>query len=510
MNSDIKFYWSLLLRRLPVMVVLFVVASSIGIGLAVTLPSKYVADAKLLVESPQIPGNLAASTVQTAASEQLQVIEQRLKTRANLIDLANRFRIFQGRGRMSPDEIVREMRANVRIWSTGGANRATLMTIAFTSENPQTSADVVNELVTLVLNEDVRFRTARAEETLEFFEDEVDRLSTELARRSASIVEFKSANKDALPAGQGFRLDRQRQVQDGINLGLRDRAALNEQRNRLVTMFENTGQVVTPQAELTPNQRQLQAAQDELGNALTVYSETNPRVKILQARIERLEQLVSEEVAPQTASSEGPSTSILDLQLEEIDSRIGQIDEAIQSGEAELEQLRVAIEQTPENAIRLEALEREYENVQAQYDRATSRLATAQTGERIEVLSKGARMTVLEQATAPTEPTSPNRKVIAGGGVAFGGGLAVAFFLLLELVNRSIRRPNDLVKSLNIQPLATIPYLETAGKKRRRRAFQTLLALLIVTGIPAALWAIHEYYLPLDLVLDKVLNRLGL
>lgn len=511
MNADIRFYWSLVLRRLPLMALLFILSAGIGLGLAVTLPSKYMASAQLLVESPQIPENLATSTVATGAAEQLQVIEQRLMTRSTLIDIAHEFDIFDDSDRMNPDEIVNAMRRAVAIRWTSGRDRATLMSISFEHTDPALTARVVNELVTKVLNEDVRFRTARAGETLQFFEDEVERLSTDLAEFSSRIVDFKSANKDALPDGQEYRLTRQGQLQDAINLALRDRAALNEQRNRLVEMFEATGALNRTDEPMSATERELRQAERELGDALTIYSDTNPRVKILQAKVKRLETMLAEEIAPQTANAEGEAVpNLLDLQLGEIDTRIGQIDDSIARAQAQLDVLNKSIEATPENAIRLEALEREYATIEGQYNQAISRLSAAQTGERIEVLSKGARMTVIEQASIPSEPTSPNRKKIAAAGIGLGGALAVGFFVLIEFMSRSIRRPSDLTRALNIQPLATVPYLETSGARMRRRTVQVGLAALVLIGTPLALWAIHEFYAPLDYVFGKVLEKLGI
>jgi uncharacterized protein involved in exopolysaccharide biosynthesis len=82
---DLKFYFSLFLRRLPWFLLLLALGSAIGITLARVLPPVYVAQARLVVESEQIPDSLAASTVQTKATEQLQIIQQRILTRATLI-----------------------------------------------------------------------------------------------------------------------------------------------------------------------------------------------------------------------------------------------------------------------------------------------------------------------------------------------------------------------------------------------------------------------------------------
>ncbi len=508
MNSDIRFYWKVLVRRLPIMTVIFIICAAVGVGLAVTLPPRYEASARLLVEGAQIPDELASSTVQTEAAQRLEIIRQQLLTRENLIDVANELRVFGRNARMSPDEVVEAMRELVTIRTLGGRNRATFMTIGFSAEQPAIASSVVNEFVTIVLQQDAERRQVVAEQTLDFFQEEVRRLSEELELKSQAIVEFKDLNQDALPENLNYRVDRQSQLQDQIIAATRDRASLEEQRNRLTAL--GSIQANSPNS-LPPEQQALQAAQLELQQALTIFSENNPRIKLLRARVQQLE--ASANVAPEAtdepAASDDPARKLYELQLTEIDQRIKILDSQIQRSQTEIAVLSDAIERTPENAIQLDALEREYRIVEGQYNGAVSNLAKAQTGERIELLSRGERITVIEQATPPTEPSSPNRRLIAGGGVVLGSGLAAALFILLEMFNRTIRRPSDLVRGLSIQPIATIPYLETAGGKFRRRVLQVLLVLAIAVGIPAGLWAIHTFYMPLDLLIAKLMDRFG-
>ncbi len=504
MNTDIRFYWGLFLRRLPVLSSIFVLCSAIGIGLALTLPSRFFASARLLVESAQIPDELAASTVRTAATEQLQIIEQRLLTRANLIDIANKFSVFAGTTRMTPDEVVGSMRAHTDIDTSSGRDRATFMTISFLTNDPNIAANVVNEFVTLVLNEDSVRRQSLAEQTLDFFQKEVARLNGELANRSAAIVSFKERNQDALPESLEFRVDRQSRLQDQIIASTRNRAAMTEQRNRMLAL----GSFTQGNVNLTPAQQSLRSARAELDQALTIYSENNPRVRLLKARIALLESTAAAE-GGSAANTGDPAKILFDLQLAELDQRAIYVDQQITRAQVEIEELKIAIEKTPENAIKLEVLERDYDNSLGQYNSAVGNLAKAQTGERIEVLSKGERISVIEQAVPPTEPNSPNRPMIAGGGVALGTALAVGLFFFLELVNKTIRRPGDLTAGLSIQPLATIPYLETSGDKARRRALQTIVIAGLGIGIPIALWATHTFYMPLDLLTDRVVDRLG-
>ncbi|MCV6591875.1 MAG: lipopolysaccharide biosynthesis [Silicimonas sp.] len=505
MNFDLKFYFQLALRRLPVMAVIFSLCAGLGVALALTMPPRYTADAKLLVESAQISTEKPVRGAEDEASKQLQVIKTRLLTRANLVDVANKFKVFEGEGNLSPDEVVDMMRDQTYIGIEAGRKSATFMEIAFTSHSAKVSADVVNEFVTLVLAEDTDIRSTGSRQKLEFYVQQVQRLDEELARQSAEIVAYKEANKDALPESLQYRLDRRATLQERLNLSIRDRASLNDQRDRLVAIgVQNSAQPVA----LTAEEQLLRQYKAELVEwEVVLGGNTNPKVEVLKAKISQLEMRIEQMGEAGTGDT---TSSVLDLQLAEIDSRIAFIEEEMERGEAELEELRIAIEATPSVANRLAQLEREYTNTQTLYNRAVADRALAEQGDQIEVNKKGERVTVIEQAVAPSAPTSPNRKLIAGGGVFLGGGLAAFFFLLTELLNRSIRRPVDLTRALGVQPLATIPYMEEESVRRRRRALKTILLAAILIAIPVGLWAIHTFYLPLEIVLERILERVGL
>ena len=83
-----------------------------------------------------------------------------------------------------------------------------------------------------------------------------------------------------------------------------------------------------------------------------------------------------------------------------------------------------------------------------------------------------------------------------------GLGAGLGFVVLMEMLNRSIRRPVDLSARLGIQPFATIPYIRTQGETRWKRGAVIAALAVIVVAIPAGLYALHSYYLPLDLLLE--------
>lgn len=503
MNSEIRYYLELVKRRLPIMMVIFVLCAGLGVGLALTMPPKYQASASLLVEGAQLPETLFTSTVQSEAARELQEIELRLMTRANLIDIATKFGVFAGEEDMSPDDVVTAMRERTEFDVTGGRDRATILRISFDSGDPKVAADVVNEFVTYVLRADVERRTGESGQTLEFFEQRVENLTRRLADQSAEIVAYKEANNDALPEGLNFRLDRQSQLQERLNLNARDRTSLVEQRNRIVEAGSRAG---ASEIQMTPQQQEINRLETELRSKLAIYAPDSPTIKFLRKRIELLE---ADELPGEEAQT-GGIQSMLDLQLAGVDSEIRSLDQDTKNIETELEILRAAIERTPQVAIRLDELEREYENTQTQYNEAVRARSTAEQGVDVETSAKGERVALIEQAAVPQAPTSPNRKIIAGGGVLAGSALAGVFFILTELVNNAIRRPVDLTRGLGVQPLATIPFLEEASVRRRRRTLKILFILFVLVTIPFGLWSIHTYYLPLDLLFEMVLERVGL
>jgi len=514
MSLDLKFYWKLLLRRLPAMMVLFILCTAVGLALALRLPTTYETQARLLVQGAQIDPGLAQSTVNTAATEEIEILKQRLLTRASLIDIANDFDVFEDRTR-APDEVVEDMREATTIRSEGGVvDRRTgpqpaLVTITFRARSGQIAADVVNEYVTRITNTSVQIRTDKAEGTLDFFEQEVDRLNTELDLRSARISQFQSENANALPDNQDYRLGRQSLLQERLASADRERDGLIEQRTRVVQVFEATGTIggAGGQTQLTPDQRQLQALEAELAGALTVYSDTNPKVTALKSQIAQLQARVG---ASAGTEDENPNNALLNLTLAEIDSRIEGLNEEVGGIRTELAVLEDNISQTPLNAIALQGLERDYENIRIQYDRAVQQLSLARTGERIELTGQGQRISLIEAASVPNEPASPNRPLIAIGGAAMGLALAAGLFLLMEILNRSVRRPAEVIKGLGITPLATVPYIESRGRRIMRRSTRVLAMLIVLTGVPAALWAVDQYYLPLDLLAERIWNRLGI
>ena len=513
------FYLRLLMRRAPIMLALFLICAAMSVAVATRLPTTYSSSARLLLQTQEISETLAVSTVQIAALEELRLLREQVLRRAVLIDIAQDYDVFEDIQQMAPDEVERAMRAAVSLETSGGPSRSAgprpaLMTIRFEARNGQIAADVVNEFVTRIRSANVAIRTEQATETLSFFRQEVARLSDQLAERSAAIAAFQSEHADALPGDQPFRLQRQAVLQQLLTSSERELRALEETRARTIQVFEATGSVGG--SALSPAEQELEALRDELRRELGVFSETAPRIVQLRRQIELLEEQVAgqvvlpeEETTGIPTANDDPIAPLLAIQLGEIDSRIAALQGEMEDARSELELLDDAIARAPQVSIDLADLQRQYDLVQDEYARTQNSLTQASIGERVE-REAGQRVELLDPAMVPSNPEGTSRTMIAAGGAGFGLMLAAAFFVLLELLNQTVRRPSELFRALEIAPLATIPYIETRRQRFFRRSLRVAAVLVVLIGLPLSLWVVDQYYIPIDELTEQVIARAGL
>ena len=204
------YYWELLKRRKYYFAIPLVTIALIGSAVAFILPPTYLSEGKILVQSQLIPTELVRPTVTNAAQERIQVIEQRLMTRDNMVAIIDKFQLFPDkRNLMSVTQLVDLMKKKTTIavlnqslsFSRRSENPTIVFTVGFEDSDPAVAARVANEFVTRILNEDIRDRTSRASDTTKFLSREVERLQTESAAIDAKIAQAKEAQLTPTSSG---------------------------------------------------------------------------------------------------------------------------------------------------------------------------------------------------------------------------------------------------------------------------------------------------------------------
>ena len=148
-------------------------------------------------------------------------------------------------------------------------------------------------------------------------------------------------------------------------------------------------------------------------------------------------------------------------------------------------QLRNALEVQRNKVLTMKAvrdqgqvLVREVESAQRTYDGMMARLN--QTA--MEAQSTQSYANILTTAAPPAEPSSPKILLNSALSVFIGALLAVAVALVLELRDRRVRAPADVVASLGLPVLGTLP---KPGAKRFNSGKRLALMQQRVIGLPA-------------------------
>jgi hypothetical protein len=452
----------LLKRRWLLFTIPFAAFLALGTAIAFTWPATYLSEGKLLVESPQIPSDLVRPTVAVVANERVQIIEQRIMTRDNLLAIAKKFDLsvgwqarlslsFQGQG--SGTELVDFIRQRTQIKPLELQNprrdvQAIAFTVGFNYEDPSTARKVANELMTMILSEDVRGRTNSATETTRFLAQEVKRLEGQINAVDTQIANIRQSRIADTDAG-----------------------------------------AFSSEATQADDAKRLASLKAELLMKTATLSEEHPDVKSLKRAIASLTKSMAnakDEGAAQKAKEPGKSDA----------------------KEPAKSDANTDVSPKPNlGPVTLDSLLTQKVNLNSELTGVTQKLAAARLGENLERGQFAERLQVIEQPTMPDRPVSPNRPKIFGFAVVLAliasGGLVFA----MEALNPAIRRSSDLFSLIDSHLIVAIPYITTSGeirRKKKRTLFTTgAFALVVVAGVIAVLFVLP----PLDVLWAKLTAR---
>ena len=512
-----------LVRRLWIPVLTVMIGAPLAFGIAYILPPVYSSTARILVESQQIPSELARSTVTASAAERLEIIKQRLLTRQNLIDVIEELDVYAEVEDMPLAEKIIRMRDSVlfeNIESTAAQGRrgpvqVTAFTISFRDNRPIRAAQVANEFVTLALEQNIRARAQQATETLDFFEREVERLSAELLATEGELISFKRENAESLPAAVGALREELQSIDQRSYETSQRRLTLAEQRRVLELQLSQvqSGFSTVADAALTPEERQLRALRNTLVQRRAVLSGSHPEIRSLEAQIAALEASVlpiADDATGETVDVEAYQAAELERQIGLVDRQIALMDDQKEVDDIRRSEVVEALRAAPQIEVSLLALERRYDALQAQFANASAKRAEAATGEKLEANRQAERFEVIEQAQVPERPRAPNRILIAAAGTVVSLGLGLGIAVLLELLNRSLRSAQDLERRCRLRAVVVVPYIRTRAEIRRRRVQIAATTMLLFVGVPSLLFLIDQHVTPLSVVAERLYDRLGI
>lgn len=537
-------------------------------------PPVYTSTATILIEEQEIPAELVRSTITTYAWQRIQTINQRVMTRGTLLEIIDKHGLYADVRRREPTERTLErMRGDIKVAPisadvidprTGRATPATIaFTLAFESERPDTAQRVTNELTTLYLNENVKSRTERAEETYTFLTDEANRLNGHIIELETKLARFKEQHADKLPELAGFNLQLVERMEREL-LDTRTQLRSLEERKFYLEgqlaqmsptspMYAPTGErIMDPATRLkmlktdyaakaakysarhpdvlrmkreieglerqvgavAPDQEQARALvrlRGDLAAAREKYAANHPDIARLEKQIAALESGLAAN-APETAvlgeRPDNPAYISLQAQLEGINSEMRALERKHQELSAKHGGYERRLALSPRVEKEYLELKRDYDNAQLRYREIKAKQLEAQVGQQLEKERKGERFALIDPPQLPERPTRPNRSMLMLLGIFLATAAGLGYLFAAEALDSSIRSAGGLVAILEATPLSIVPYVENGEDAARRRRLQRLAWRSAMATAVALAILVQFFWLPWDVLWFKGLRVL--
>jgi polysaccharide chain length determinant protein (PEP-CTERM system associated) len=399
---------------------------------------------------------------------------------------------------------------------------------------------IANTLASYFMDENLKVREAQAVGTSEFLQSELEKNRKELEDRERELSDYKKKYIGGLPDELDTNLrtlDRLQRLVANKNGALRQmKASLNMLETQIKQSNEMASQSFNdpfssfdfedesgPGFETSENAQKLTIVKKRYDTLLFKYTERHPDVVKLKKIIEKLEKSIEEEVKAQEEAVPEGETEVLEetgdaqsselgmpnfaalqqeTQLKQIKAEINKIQSDIIKIENQMKIYQLKIEETPKRELELQILKRDYGHIKRIFDSLLKRKLEAELSVNMEKKQKGEQFRILDHARLPERPTSPDVRMLFMLSIASGLGVGAGIIFLLEVLNTSIRREEQIENDLGLTILAIIPPLKSRNYKTKRRAEITAFAsCAIYAAVMFLFFAILNYK-----GLDRTLN----
>jgi len=448
---------------------------------------------------------------------------------------------------------------------SGRPGQATIaFTLAFDHKSPTSAHKVLDELVTLFLAENMRTRREAAAEITAFLRSEADKYNLLVDQYETRLAQFKQQHAGNLPE----QIPVMNQLKDRNERELLEiRGRLQSLQERRIYLDAELAQLSPyieaerPSAESTDPREMLRALRTQYVTLSSKYGPSHPDVRKLEREIEALEKDVGPEGRRAAVEAErdaliaqlgelrtkysdkhpdvsrvrrqldnvvaklktmptisdggaffrspNPAYVRLQAQLQAVDTEYRSLTDQQTSLRERLQQFEMELLAAPEIEREYRLLNRDYERTLASYNAVKEKLTNAELGESLEAGNRTEQFALIEPPALPTAPIKPNRLAIFVLGLVLSLATGVGLGAFAEVIDTSVYGPLQLASVVGAPPLVVVPRIWTAADIRRKWQVRGIALLGFVAVVAGAVIVIHQFIMPLDVILVVAERNFG-
>lgn len=328
-----------------------------------------------------------------------------------------------------------------------------LVRVDFTSTSPKLSARVANALAADFQTTSLERRFESSSYARQFLEERLRQVKEKLEESEKGLVAYAAQEQIinvAPPAAEGQNVDTASQSLTASNLSALNATMTGAQANRIRAeqrwrQAQTASVLSLPEALADPT---VQALRQQRATLSATYQE---RLKIYLPDFPEMQQLRAQiDETDRQLDSLGKSI------LQSIRSQYEVALKQEQSLSGEVEKLKGSFIDLRERNIQYTILQREVDTNRTLYEGLLQRYKEVGVAGGL----GSNNVAVVDRALAPDRPSSPKLALNLAVALLMGLGIAAGVCLLLELMDESIRTPDDVSSKLGLTLIGAIPELE--------------------------------------------------
>lgn len=475
-DVDLSNYLSMVNRRWVPASIIFVSTLALSALVAASIKPSYQAEAKLLFKNssfkvagtsllPNGQEGEDAGDLKPLVATQNPIASQIEVLGGNplLQKTIDKLKLKDDDGKVIP---VKDLQDKLTLKIAGGTD---VLKVMYKSPDPKEAARVVNTIVSLYLEDDIKTNQSEAEANRAYMDQQLPVTQAAVTQAEVALRNFKQKNNI---------VDLGEESKSAVAAISNIDAAINSARAQLVDITAQSKQLqqklgLSPQEVVTASAigqspaiqaslNQLQDIERQLATEQSRFSDNNPIISALKDKQANLSTLLNKKIQ-QTLGEKaktpqgllrfgGLKQSLIEnaIQLEVQRSGLTQRLGSLNKSRADYERRSSVIPQLIQSQAQLQ---RKFEVTQATHQSLLRKVQELQL-----VKSKNTQTTrVIANATIPEKPETGARLVVIGFGLLLGGILSTGTIVFLEIRDRSLKTLKQIRSAFGYTLLGIIP-----------------------------------------------------
>jgi succinoglycan biosynthesis transport protein ExoP len=315
--------------------------------------------------------------------------------------------------------------------------------ITYSSANPALAAQIANTFANEYLVDQLESRYEATRRANEWLSARLGELREKVRDSERAVELFKAQNNLVETAGSTLSDQQVAKLNEQLILARAEAAQAQVKYDQIEAVRKRGGDVTAfadamQSGALANLKSKASEIRRELANLTARYGDRHPSVVSARAQLADVNRSIGAEASRIVATAEN--------ELRVAKSRVESIEKS-------LSEMKGTVATVSQAEITLRELEREAVANKTLYENFLSRFKETSEQEKLQTTDSR----IIEQASVPTSPTGPNKKLITLVALALGLGLGAGLAFVLEQLDSGYRTSKQVERALGVPVLASVP-----------------------------------------------------